>query len=88
LASKKVGIGICTIVMAIIGIFASGEGTNWTFDFSTNIDQSTTIGDIITSTVNNYVVNNLGIDLEQFKENCDAGIYEGREAQGYCDLVK
>jgi len=85
---KKTGIGIGAIALAIIGIFAGGESTSWTFDFSTSIDQSTTIGDIITSTVNNYVIDNLGIDLEQFKENCNAGVYEGKEAQGYCDLVK
>ena len=76
-----------TIILAIIGIFG-GSGAFIAIDFSTNIDQSSTIGDIITSTVNNYVIDNLGIDLEQFKENCDAGVYEGREAQGYCDLVR
>ena len=73
------------LLIAIIGVITAmigGGSTNWTFDFSqTNIGQ---IGDNI---INNYIKNELGIDVDKFRENCNAGVYVGKEAQTYCDLV-
>jgi len=77
--------GKIAIILAILGIVTAligGGASNWTFDFSqTNIGQ---IGDNI---INNYIRNELGIDIDKFRENCNAGVYLGKEAQNYCDLV-
>jgi hypothetical protein len=76
--NKKMGAGV-SVVIAIITVVGVGS---YSFDFSqTNIGQ---IGDNI---INNYIQNELGIDIEKFKENCDAGMYIGKEAQGYCELI-
>ena len=77
---KKAGIGIGAIAVAIIGIFATGEGTNWTFDFST-----TTIGQIGDNIINNYLADQ-GIDLDEFRAMCDAGTVH-EEIKQYCRLV-
>jgi len=73
---KKTTIAVITpIALAIISIFAVGEGTSWTFtiDQSTNIDQSVTTGDIITNTIINIAMDSLGVDLEGLRELCDEG---------------
>ena len=79
MASKKIIAGIVPIALAIIGLFATGEGTNWTFDFSstesTNISGDTTIsGDTIINegdTIINEAVGEFTDDL--FDEFVDRG---------------
>lgn len=75
------------IIIAVIAAVGAAAGGTFMLDFSTNIDQSTTIGDIVSNTVNNYITNTLGIDIEKFKENCLAGHYIGQDAQQYCELI-
>jgi len=75
------------IIIAAIAAIGAAAGGTFMLDFSTNIDQSTTIGDIISNTVNNYISDTLGIDIEKFKENCLADKYIGQEAQDYCELL-
>jgi hypothetical protein len=79
MVSKKQG-------MTILGLLAVlGAGT---YTISTgDINIGNTIGQIGDNIVNNYVQEQLGIDVDKFKENCEKGIYEGKESQMYCDLV-
>ena len=78
--NKKLVAGIVPITLAIIGLFAAGGATSWTFDFSqTNIGQ---IGDNI---INNYLAEQ-GIDIEEFKRMCDSGEVHEQFRQ-YCSLV-
>jgi len=76
---KKAGIGIGAVAIAIIGIFATGEGTNWTFDFST-----TTIGQI--GDINTIIQNQFGVDLDEFKAMCDEGVVP-EDFKELCRLV-
>ena len=79
---NKGKIAITVAILGIITALIGGGSTNWSFDFSqTNIGQ---IGDNI---INNYITNELGIDIDKFRENCNAGLYIEKEAQQYCDLV-
>jgi len=83
MASKKKVVGIIIpVIIAILGIGTTGASTNWTFDFST-----TTIGQIGDNTIiTNYVLDNFGVDLNEFKKMCDEGIIP-EEAQVYCRLL-
>ncbi len=71
-----------TIILAIIGVLGAAAGGSYALDFST-----TNIGQIGDNIINNYIQNELGIDIEKFKENCAAGKYIGQDAQQYCELV-
>jgi len=78
---KKVVVAtLIPVVMAIIGIFAAGEGTSWTFDFS-----QTTIGQIGDNIINQYFADQ-GIDLDEFRAMCDAGEVD-EEFEKYCRLI-
>ena len=78
--NKKIISAIVPIAIAIIGLFAAGEGTSWSFDFSqTNIGQ---IGDNI---INNYLSQE-GIDIDEFRAMCDRGEVEETLVR-YCGLV-
>ena len=73
---KTAAVGVpIAVLLAVIG------GSTLNLDFSTTITEIGQIGDI-----NNYIQENYGIDLEKFKENCDAGKYAGLEAETYCEL--
>lgn len=77
LKKKAAVVGIpLAVLLTIIG------GASLNLDFS-----QTTIGQIGDNFINNYITNELGIDIEQYRENCRAGTYEGTEADQYCDLV-
>lgn len=71
------------IIIALIGIPTAAAGGSFVLDFS----NTTTIGQIGDNIINNYIEENLGIDIEKFKENCDAGEYAGQVAEQYCELV-
>jgi len=79
MASKKkvAAIGVpVAILLTVIG------GMSLSLDFSeTNIGQ---IGD--NTFINNYVMENFGVDLSEFKKMCDEGLIP-EEAQVYCRLV-
>ena len=78
--SKKIIGVVVPIILAVIGLFAAGAETSWTFDFSqTNIGQ---IGDNI---INNYLAQQ-GIDVEGFRALCNSGEVEAQFVK-YCDLI-
>jgi len=76
---KQKTAGIIAIILALIGIIGGGSATNWSFDFSTtNIGQ---IGDI-----NNIIMNEFGVDLDEFKVMCNRGEVH-TEFEKYCILI-
>ena len=73
---------VAGIIGAIAVLVGAVLGSSAVIDFSeTNIGQ---IGDNI---INNYIQNELGINIDQYIQNCKAGIYAGQTAEQYCDLV-
>lgn len=80
--------GKIAITVAILGVIGSVLGVGSSSDWTFNWDQSVTnIGHIGDNTINQYFLDNFGVNLEKAKENCIAGVYEGMEAQVYCDLI-
>ncbi len=78
-SKSKAVIGILGAVAVLIGAIL---GSGAVIDFS-----STSIGQIGDNVINNYIQNELGINIDQYIQNCKAGIYAGQTAQQYCDLV-
>jgi hypothetical protein len=76
---KKVGIPIAALLTIIAGV----AGGSYALDFSTNIDNSTTNN---SSIINNFA-KQLGMPVDKFKEDCNAGKFEGTNVQEYCDLI-
>jgi len=79
--------GRLAVVLAILGIIATvigGSASDWSFDFS---QTTTNIGQIGDNIINNYIKNELGIDIEQYRANCETGVYDNDPAGQYCDLV-
>ena len=77
-----------TIILAVIATIGSilgvGEGTSWTFDWSTTT--ITTISDDDVTTINEGDIN-VDIDLEDIREICASEIVP-KKYQGACDLLE
>jgi len=69
------------IIIAIIGVIGGVAGGSIALDFSTTITEIGQIGDI-----NTIIQNNLGINLDEFKNLCDAGQVD-KEFEKYCRLI-
>lgn len=75
MVSKKKG------AITLLGLLAIlGAGT-FTFE---DINIGNTISSVVNNNeVNNYILDNYGVDIQKFKEGCQIGKY----TDPYCDLV-
>lgn len=81
--AKKKTMGILGALLIAI----AGGSYAMNFDFSSTT--TTTIGDIDlsdSSVVNNYVLDNYGVDIDEFKRMCEEGILP-QEATVFCRLI-
>ena len=74
---------IIPIILAILGLGSGGASTNWTFDFST---QTTTIDSHDMTVIEQYFLDELGIDLVAAKELCASDQLDP-EYRVYCRLI-
>ena len=81
---KKKTVGILGALLVAI----AGDSYALNLDFSSTT--TTTIGGDIdltdSSLVNNYVLDNYGVDIDEFKKMCEEGILP-QEARVFCRLI-
>lgn len=79
MVSKKKG-GLT--VLGLLAILGAGTFTFGDINFGTIIGQ---VGD--NNFIENYIIENFGINVEEFRKQCEAGVYTDPVTLNYCKLV-
>ena len=86
MGNKKIVVGIIGALTALLGVIL-GSGAVIDFSSDSSVNTNIDIGQIGDNVINNFITNTLGIDIEQYKTNCQAGVYTDDPAGKYCDLI-
>ena len=86
MGNKKKVIGVIGALTALLGVIL-GSGVVLDFSSDSSINTNIDIGQIGDNIINNFITDTLGLDVEQYRTNCQSGVYDNDPAGRYCDLI-